>query len=122
MRTDNTKTVCVTKSADTINARYRTCSASNSNELTKLVKQTEKLAEVLGKAEKQKTLKTKTKEKDITKKVPTKAAKKTYTDKVLAIIKRSKKGVNTDTLMEKTGLDRDQVQEEDCMVVVCYCS
>ncbi len=63
-------------------------------ELTRLVKQTEKLAEALGKAEKKKSLKTKTKEKDITKKAPTKAAKKTYTDKVLAIIKRSKKGVN----------------------------
>jgi predicted Rossmann fold nucleotide-binding protein DprA/Smf involved in DNA uptake len=80
-------------------------------ELTRLVKQTEKLAEVLGKTEKKNSLKTKTKEKDITQKAPAKAARKTYTDKVLAIIKKSKKGVNTDTLMEKTGLDRDQVHQ-----------
>ena len=47
----------------------------------------------------------------ITKKSPAKkrSAKLTATDKVLNIIKRSKKGVNTATLMKKTGFDLKKV-------------
>ena len=83
-----------------------------SKELTKLVKQTEKLATELSKAEKPnaKPVKTKTKSKAVTKKAPAKAAKKTDTDKLLAIINRSKKGVDTATLMKKTGFDQKKVR------------
>jgi ABC-type xylose transport system substrate-binding protein len=84
-----------------------------SKELTKLAKQTEKLAASLGKAEKPKaksvTTRT-TKAKAVTKKSPVKAAKITDTDKVLAIINRSKKGVDTATLMKKTGFDQKKIR------------
>ncbi len=84
-----------------------------SKELTKLVKQTEKLAAALEKAEKPKakSVKTKTKAKTvITKKAPAKGGKKTDTDKLLAVINRSKKGVDTATLMKKTGFDHKKVR------------
>jgi pantothenate kinase len=84
-----------------------------SKELTKLVKQTEKLAAALEKAEKPKakSVKTKTKAKAvITKKTPAKGGKKTDTDKLLAVINRSKKGVDTATLMKKTGFDQKKVR------------
>ena len=82
-------------------------------ELTKLVKQIEKLAATIGKAEKPKvkSVKPKTKAKAvITKKAPVKAAKKTDTEKLLAFINRSKKGVDTATLMKKTGFDQKKVR------------
>ena len=84
-----------------------------SKELTKLAKQTEKLAAALEKAEKPKakSVKTKTKAKTvITKKAPAKGGKKTDTDKLLAVINRSKKGVDTATLMKKTGFDQKKVR------------
>ena len=83
-----------------------------SKELTKLVKQTKKLAAAFEKAEKPKarSVKTKTKAKTVTKKAPVKIAKKTDTDKVLEIINRSKKGVDTATLMKKTGFDQKKVR------------
>ena len=84
-----------------------------SKELTKLANQTEKLAAELGKAKKPaaKSVKTKTKAKAvITKKAPVKAAKKTDTDKLLAFINRSKKGVDTATLMKKTGFNQKKVR------------
>ena len=83
-----------------------------SKELTKLVKQIEKLAAELGKAEKPpaKSVKPKIKAKTVTKKAPVKAAKKTDTDKLLAIINRSKKGVDTATLMKKTGFNQKKVR------------
>ena len=84
-----------------------------SKELTKLVKQTEKLAAELGKAEKPKAKSVTTKIKAkavITKKVPAKGGKKTDTDKLLAIINRHKKGVDTTTLMKKTGFDQKKVR------------
>ena len=84
-----------------------------SKELTKLANQTEKLAATLGKAEKPKakSVTTKTKAKAvITKKAPVKAVKKTDTDKVLEIINRSKKGVDTATLMKKTGFNQKKVR------------
>ena len=83
-----------------------------SKELTKLVNQIEKLAAALGKGEqpKAKSVKTKPKAKAISKKAPAKGGKKTDTDKVLAIINRSKKGVDTVTLMKKTGFDQKKVR------------
>ena len=83
-----------------------------SKELTKLVKQIEKLTAALGKAEKPKvkSVNPKTKAKAVTKKAPVKAAKKTDTDQVLAIINRSKKGVDTATLMKKTGFNQKKVR------------
>jgi predicted Rossmann fold nucleotide-binding protein DprA/Smf involved in DNA uptake len=84
-----------------------------SKELTKLAKQTEKLTAALEKAEKPKakSVTTKTKAKaDITKKAPAKGGKKTDTDKLLAIINRSKKGVDTATLMKRTGFDQKKVR------------
>ncbi len=83
-----------------------------SKELTKLAKQTEKIAAALGKTEKPnaKSDKTMTKAKAATKKVPAKGGRKTDTDKVLAIINRSKKGVDTATLMKKTGFDQKKVR------------
>jgi len=81
-------------------------------ELTKLTKQTEKLAAALGKAEKPKAkpVKTTTKAKAVTKKAPVKAAKITDTDQVLAIVNRSKKGVDTATVMKKTGFNQKKVR------------
>ena len=83
-----------------------------SKELTKLVKQIEKLAAELGKAEKlaTKSVKPKTKAKAVTKKAPAKGGKKTDTDKLLAIINRSKKGADTATLMKKTGFNQKKVR------------
>jgi hypothetical protein len=83
-----------------------------SKELTKLAKQTEKLAATLGKAEKPKTkpVKTTTKAKVVAKKAPVKAAKITDTDQVLAIVNRSKKGVDTATVMKKTGFNQKKVR------------
>ena len=83
-----------------------------SKELTKLVNQIEKMAADLKKAEKPKakSVKIKTKAKPVTKKAPAKGGQKTDTDKVLAIINRSKKGVDTATLMKKTGFDQKKVR------------
>jgi hypothetical protein len=81
-------------------------------ELTKLAKQTEKMAAALEKAEKPKatSVKTMAKAKAVTKKAPVKAAKKTDTDKLLEVINRSKKGVDTATLMKKTGFNQKKVR------------
>ena len=83
-----------------------------SKELSKLANQAEKLAAELGKAQKPaaKSVKTKTKAKAVTKKAPAKVATKTDTDKLLEIINRSKKGVDTATLMKKTGFDQKKVR------------
>ena len=83
-----------------------------SKELTKLANQTEKLAAALEKAQKPaaKSVQTTTKAKAVTKKAPVKAAKKTDTDKVVEIINRSKNGVDTATLMKKTGFDQKKVR------------
>ena len=83
-----------------------------SKELAKLVEQTEKLAAALGKSKKPmaKPVVTKSKAKAVTKKTRAKGGKITDTDKVLAIINRSKKGVDTATLMKKTGFDQKKVR------------
>ena len=81
-------------------------------ELTRMVSQTEKLAAALGKAQKPKakSVKARTKAAAVAKKTPAKGGKKTDTDKVLAIINRSKKGVDTAALMKKTGFDQKKVR------------
>jgi predicted Rossmann fold nucleotide-binding protein DprA/Smf involved in DNA uptake len=81
-------------------------------ELKKLVKQIENLTAAFGKAEqpKAKSVKTKTKAKAVSQKAPAKGGKKTDTDKLLAIINRSKKGVDTATLMKKTGFNQKKVR------------
>jgi hypothetical protein len=83
-----------------------------SKELTKLAKQAEKLAVAIGKTEKSKAkpVKTRTNAKAATEKAPPIVGKGTDTDKVLAIINRSKKGVDTATLMKKTGFDQKKVR------------
>ena len=81
-------------------------------ELTKLAKQTEKMAAALEKAEKPKatSVKTMAQTKAVAKKAPVKAAKKTDTDKLLEVINRFKKGVDTATLMKKTGFNQKKVR------------
>jgi len=83
-----------------------------SKELMKLVKQTENLTAALEKAQmpKTKSVKPKSKARAVAKKAPVKAAKKTDTDKLVAIINRSKKGVDTATLMKKTGFNQKKVR------------
>ena len=77
-----------------------------------MVNQIEKMAADLGKAEKPKakSVKTKPKAKAVSKKAPAKRGKKTDTDKVLAIINRSKKGVDTAALVKKTGFNQKKVR------------
>jgi len=77
-------------------------------ELTKLVKQIENLAVALGKTGKPAAKVVKTKA--VSKKAPAKGGQKTDTDKLLAIINRSKKGVDTATLMKKTGFNQKKVR------------
>jgi hypothetical protein len=82
------------------------------NKLTKLAIQAEILLAELGKSEKPaaKSVTPKTEAKSVAKKAPTKVAKKTDTDKLLAFINRSKKGVDTATLMKKTGFNQKKVR------------
>ena len=47
--------------------------------------------------------------KTVTKKAAPKKGKVTATDTVLAMVNRSKKGVDTDTVMKKTGYDKKKV-------------
>jgi len=85
-----------------------------------LEKKMDKMIAEAGKSEKPKVamkvtakpIKAKTTKKAPTKKAPAKKkpAQPTATDQVLNIIKRSKKGVNTTTLMTKTGFDVKKVR------------
>jgi len=78
--------------------------------LKALARQTDKLIKAVNKFEKEKAAKRK-KAKKPARKAPTKRAKKvTDTDKVLNIIKRSKKGVDVSTLMKKTGFEEKKVR------------
>jgi len=87
-------------------------------ELNALVKKTESLLKAFDKLEKPKAakkpkakaVKTKPVKKIVVKKVAVKkAAPVTAADTVLAIIKRSKKGVNSETLMKKTGYNKKKI-------------
>ena len=96
-------------------------------ELKAITKKTERLMKVADKLEKAQAAKKPkakakakakparkavAKKKTTRKKAPAKkkAAKPTATDKVLQIIKRSKKGVDVPTLMKKTGFDEKKVR------------
>ena len=75
--------------------------------LKTLTKQTDKLIKAVDKFEKEKAAKRK-KAKKPARKAP--AKKVTDTDKVLNIIKRSKKGIDVATLTKKTGFDEKKVR------------
>ena len=81
-------------------------------QITNLAKQVEKLSAAVAKAEKPKakSVKPKNKAKTVTKKAPAKSGKKTDTDKLLAVINRHKKGIDTATLMKKTGFNEKKVR------------
>ena len=77
-------------------------------DLKRLQKKTEQMAKRLGKLERTQKAKTrsKTAKKVVRKKRPSrKAVQRTGIDLVFNIIKRSRKGVGTDTLKSKTGFD-----------------
>jgi hypothetical protein len=81
--------------------------------LKTLTKQTDKLIKAVDKFEKEKAARRKKAKpkKTAAKKPPSKKAKaETATDQVVNIIKRSKKGVDTPTLMKKTGLAEKTVR------------
>jgi len=78
--------------------------------LKALTRQTDNLIKAINKFEKEKAAKRK-KAKKPARKAPAKKAKKvTDTDKVLNIIKRSKKGVGVAALTKKTGFDEKKVR------------
>jgi len=80
-------------------------------EIKRLSKIVEKLVAVAGKSEKPKAAPKPTKKAPAKKALPKKkTAQPTATDQVLKIIKRSKKGVDTATLMKKTGFDQKKVR------------
>ena len=84
-------------------------------ELKPLTRKTEQVAKKLTKLEKQQATKkprakkSKARVKVTKKKIAKKPAKVTATDTVFAIIKKSKKGVDTDTLKTKTGFNIKKV-------------
>jgi septal ring factor EnvC (AmiA/AmiB activator) len=78
--------------------------------LKTLARQTDKLIKAVNRFEKEKAAKRK-KAKKPARKAPAKKAKKvTDTDKVLNIIKRSRKGVDVPTLIKKTGFEEKKVR------------
>jgi demethoxyubiquinone hydroxylase (CLK1/Coq7/Cat5 family) len=78
--------------------------------LKALTRQTDKLIKAVDKFEKDKAAKRKKAKKPAGKAPAKKAKKLTDTDKVLNIIKRSKKGVDVATLRKKTGFDEKKVR------------
>ncbi len=86
-------------------------------ELKALAKKVDKIVVAVGKLEKPKAakkpkakaVKKKPVKKTVAKKVAVKKTTKTVIDTVLAIIRRSKKGVNTATLMKKTGFSEKKI-------------
>jgi hypothetical protein len=80
-----------------------------SKDLKRISQKTDRLILDIGKIEKQKVKPTKAR---ATKKVlaKKKAAKSTATDQVLRIIMRRKRGIDTPTLMHKTGFDERKVR------------
>ena len=78
--------------------------------LKTLARQTDKLIKAVNRFEKEKAAKRKKAKKPARKAPAKKATKVTDTDKVLNIIKRSKKGVDVPTLMKKTGFEEKKVR------------
>jgi predicted Rossmann fold nucleotide-binding protein DprA/Smf involved in DNA uptake len=79
--------------------------------LKALRRQTDKLIKAVDKFEKEKAAKRKKAKKPARKAPAKKARKVTDTDKVLNIIKRSKKGVDVATLAKKTGFEKKKVSD-----------
>ena len=75
-----------------------------------LMEAVEKAETKVAKPSKAKAVKAKPAKKALKAPAKKKAAKVTATDQVLKIINRSKKGVNTVTLMKKTGFDQKKVR------------
>ena len=79
-------------------------------EINVLIKKTESLLKAVEKPESVKKAKAKPAKVKAVKKAPVKkAAPANAADKVLAIINRSKKGVDTEILMQKTGYERKKI-------------
>jgi DNA-binding transcriptional regulator PaaX len=81
-------------------------------ELKALVKKTDSLMKALARIEKAQSPKAKSVKKPVTKKTTPvkKTAKLTATDTIIRIIKRSRKGVDVPTLMDKTGFNERKVR------------
>ena len=81
-------------------------------QLKGLVKKTDNLMKAVDRIEKAPPAKAKAVKKTVAKKAPAKkkTAKLTATDKVINVIKRSKKGVDVPTLLKKTGFDEMKVR------------
>jgi ElaB/YqjD/DUF883 family membrane-anchored ribosome-binding protein len=90
--------------------RLKTPAQHAAGALKALTRQTDKLIKAVGKFEKDKAAKRKKPKKPAGKATAKKAKKLTDTDKVLNIIKRSKKGVDVATLKKKTGFDDKKVR------------
>ena len=90
--------------------RLKTPAQHAASALKALTRQTDKLIKAVGKFEKDKAAKRKKAKKPAGKAPAKKAKKLTDTDKVLNIIKRSKKGVDVATLKKKTGFDEKKVR------------
>jgi len=90
--------------------RLKTPAQHAAGALKALTRQTDKLIKAVGKFEKDKAAKRKKAKKPAGKAPAKKAKKLTDTDKVLNIIKRSKKGVDVATLKKKTGFDEKKVR------------
>jgi demethoxyubiquinone hydroxylase (CLK1/Coq7/Cat5 family) len=90
--------------------RLKTPAQHAAGALKALTRQTDKLIKAVDKFEKDKTAKRKKAKKPAGKAPAKKAKKLTDTDKVLNIIKRSKKGVDVATLKKKTGFDEKKVR------------
>jgi len=78
--------------------------------LKALTRQTDKLIKAVSKFEKDKASSRKKVQKPTRKAPAKKTGKVTDTDKVLNIIKRSKKGIDVPTLMKKTGFEEKKVR------------
>jgi septal ring factor EnvC (AmiA/AmiB activator) len=78
--------------------------------LKTLTRQTDRLIKAVNKFEKEMAAKRKKAQKPARKAPAKKTKKVTDTDKVLNIIKRSKKGVDVPTLMKKTGFEEKKVR------------
>jgi len=78
--------------------------------LKTLTRQTDRLIKAVNRFEKEMAAKRKKAKKPARKAPAKKATKVTDTDKVLNIIKRSKKGVDVPTLMKKTGFEEKKVR------------
>ena len=90
--------------------RLKTPAQHAAGALKALTRQTDKLIKAVNRFEKEKAAKRKKARKPARKAPAKKATKVTDTDKVLNIIRRSKKGIDVPTLMKKTGFEEKKVR------------